>query len=441
MALKQNGIEARFHEFYRAWVLKFLSFIKPKGFGEAGISDIENFLSQLEVEGKKMWQIRQAEEALRVMFTEIDPRKWAMDWPEDLDRGVKEDLSRDDAAEVPRGPVGNLARFDGRGDTGLLPSRYEVFVGEARERLRLERYSYRTEKTYTEWVSRFLVFSKPVSRESIVWDQVREYLEYLTLVRRVSSSTLNQALSALQFLFRSVLKSEPGGGQMIKRPPKRERLPTVLSREEVLALLGEMTGTGKLMAVLMYGAGLRVLECVRLRVKDVDFGNQLILVRGGKGDKDRRVPLPKLAVEPLRGQLELARKRWEKDRALGLDGVFLPEALSVKYPKAETEWIWYWLFPAGDISEDPWTGKMRRHHVSENGIQQLVKRCSLRAGLTKPVSPHTLRHSFATHLLESGSDIRTVQELLGHSDVSTTMIYTHVLNRPGLPTRSPLDAE
>jgi len=419
--------------------LKFLSFIKPKGFGEVATADVENFLSQMGAEGKKMWQIRQAEEALRVMFSDIDPRAWAEVWPEDLLRGVKEDLSRDDAAEVPQGPVGDLARFKGRMDTGPVPARYEVFLGEAREHLRLERYSYRTEKTYTEWVSRFLVFSTPASREVIVWDHAKEYLEYLTLVRRVSSSTLNQALSALQFLFRSVLKIKPGGGQAVKRPPKRERLPTVLTREEVKALLGQMTGTGKLMAVLMYGAGLRVLECVRLRVKDIDFGNHTILVREGKGDKDRRVPLPKSAVDPLRVQLELARERWEKDRTLELEGVFLPEALSIKYPKAEKEWIWYWVFPAGEISEDPWTGKMRRHHVSENGIQQLVKRSSLRAQLTKPVTPHTLRHSFATHLLEGGADIRTVQELLGHADVSTTMIYTHVLNKPGITVISPLD--
>jgi hypothetical protein len=211
MALNQKGVEARFHEFYRGWILKFLSFIKPKGFGEVATADVENFLSQMGAEGKKMWQIRQAEEALRVMFSDIDPRAWAEVWPEDLLRGVKEDLSRDDAAEVPQGPVGDLARFKGRMDTGPVPARYEVFLGEAREHLRLERYSYRTEKTYTEWVSRFLVFSTPASREVIVWDHAKEYLEYLTLVRRVSSSTLNQALSALQFLFRIVLRQPAGG--------------------------------------------------------------------------------------------------------------------------------------------------------------------------------------------------------------------------------------
>ena len=193
------------------------------------------------------------------------------------------------------------------------------------------------------------------------------------------------------------------------------------------------------MAELMYGAGLRVLECVRLRIKDVDVGNQYIVVRGGKGDKDRRVPLPRKSRKALETQTAVARERWQKDRALGVEGVFLPEALSVKYPNAEREWGWYWLFPAGELSEDPWTKKIRRHHLSESGIQQLVKRAALRAGLTKPVTPHTLRHSFATHLLEGGADIRTVQELLGHSDVSTTMIYTHVLGRGASAALSPLD--
>jgi integron integrase len=234
----------------------------------------------------------------------------------------------------------------------------------------------------------------------------------------------------------------------------------------VSSLLEGMTGTGRLMAELLYGSGLRVLECVRLRVKDVDFGNGYLVVRGGKGDKDRRVPLPKATVKGLKAQLGVARERWEKDAALGVEGVFLPEALSVKYPKAETEWGWYWLFPAGELSEDPWTKKFRRHHLGENGIQQLVKRSALRVGLVKPVTPHTLRHSFATHLLEGGADIRTVQELLGHADVSTTMIYclalaresrpaglasgqatvrlpsppgSHVLGRPGSKAASPLD--
>jgi integron integrase len=264
-------------------------------------------------------------------------------------------------------------------------------------------------------------------------------LEYLTLKRRVASSTLNQAMSALQFLYRVVLRRQAGGLEEVKRPSQSQRLPTVLTRDEVGELLELMEGQGRLMAELMYGSGLRVMECVRLRIKDVDFGNRYIIVRSGKGDKDRRVPLPKKVVPSLKAQIESARVRWEKDRMLGGEGVFMPEALSAKYVNADKEWAWFWVFPAEGLSKDPWTGKERRHHMGENGVQQLVKRCALRAGLTKPVTPHTLRHSFATHLLESGADIRTVQELLGHSDVSTTMIYTHVLGRPGIVAASPLD--
>jgi integron integrase len=313
------------------------------------------------------------------------------------------------------------------------------FLEQTTEALRLERYSYRTEQSYLDWVRRFLIFTQPASRESIRWWQVKEYLEYLTLKRRVASATVNQALSALQFLFRGVLKRKSGGMEEVKRPAQSQRLRTVLTREEVGQLVDMMEGKGRLMAELMYGSGLRVMECVRLRIKDVDFGNRYIVVRAGKGDKGRRVPLPKKVIPALKAQIEAARERWIKDREMGVEGVILPEALSVKYIHAATEWGWYWVFPADGLSTDPWTKKIRRHHMGGNGVQQLVRRCALRAGLTKPVTPHTLRHSFATHLLESGADIRTVQELLGHSDVSTTMIYTHVLNRPGLAVRSRLD--
>ena len=346
-----------------------------------------------------------------------------------------------DAAPVPRPPTARgAATFAGRVDTGELPEKYRNFFDLVEESLRTERYAYRTEQTYLEWVKRFSIFAGPRTRRELKWEDAKGYLNYLTVVRRVSSGTQNQALSALQFLYGKVLKRAAGGKRELERAPQTRRVPTVLTREEIGRLLGLMDGQGKLMAELMYGAGLRVMECARLRVKDLDFGNGYIVVRGGKGDKDRRAPLPRKLVKSLEAQLERAKDRWERDRKMGVAGVFMPEALSVKYVKAGKEWAWFWLFASEGLSIDPWTKVERRHHVDVNGVQKLVKRCALRAGLTKPVTPHTLRHSFATHMLEGGADIRTVQELLGHSDVSTTMIYTHVLGRAGLAAESPLDS-
>ena len=447
MALKAVGVEARAHDFYRGWVLKFIGFIKPVGFMQCEMGDVEGFLEKMVLEGKEIWQVKQAEEALRVFYQQVEPVEWARHWPE----GLVRDAGRagrsgghpalvETPAAVERPPTrGGAARFRGREDTGELPKKYRGFFETVEEALRTERYAYRTEQSYLEWVRRFLIFSAPGTRRDLTWDHAKEYLDYLALVRRVSASTQNQALSALQFLYGAVLKRPAGGRRDIKRAPQSRRAPTVLTREEVHALFAQMSGTGRLMAELMYGAGLRVMECVRLRVKDLDFGNQYIVVRGGKGDKDRRAPLPKILVKSLKTHLDEIRERWDRDRNLGVEGVFLPEALSVKYPNAGKEWGWFWVFPSGTLSVDPWANVERRHHVDPNGVQKLVKRAALRAGLTKPVSPHTLRHSFATHMLEAGADIRTVQELLGHSDVSTTMIYTHVLGRPGSLAASPLD--
>jgi len=447
MALTVAGVEPRMHDFCRGWILGFMGFIKPTKFSQAGLSDMEGFLQKLAGEGKEIWQVKQAEESLRIFYQEVEPTGWAKNWPVDLMRSLglgtrngPERIGRTGAAEVPRPPLAHGAeRFAGRADTGDLPEKYRKFLDLVEGSLRTERYAYRTEQTYLDWVRRFLIFAAPRTRRELSWEDAKEYLDYLTVIRRVAGGTQNQALSALQFLFGTVLKRRVGGKHDLQRAPQTRRVPTVLTRDEVGQLLDLMEGQGKLMAELMYGAGLRVMECVRLRVKDVDFGNGYIVVRGGKGDKDRRAPLPRKLLKPLKGQLERAKERWERDRALGLEGVFMPEALSVKYINAGKEWGWFWLFPSESLSMDPWAMVERRHHVDANGVQKLVKRCSLRAGLTKPVTPHTLRHSFATHLLDNGSDIRTVQELLGHADVSTTMIYTHVLNRPGLAVRSPLD--
>jgi len=465
MALTEHGVEPGYHDFYRHWVRDFVKTLKPRFFRQATVADLKQFLQGLGSGGKEIWQLRQAEESLRIFYQDVEPAGWAKNWPLGLmPSELKEVLEDESPADVGRGPLDGAERRGGsrvatagdaggdgavralgdgvsvgEEDTGELPARYEEFVGLVREALRAERYSYRTEQSYLDWVRRFLIFSKPLTRDDIRWWQVKEYLKYLTVQRRVAASTQNQALSAMQFVFRMVLKRDGGAMDKTRRAPKSERLPTVLSRDEVTRLISQMEGTGKLMVELMYGSGLRVMECVRLRVKDIDFGNNYIVVRSGKGDKDRYVPLPRRLLSALEEKVAASRMRWEKDRALGAEGVFLPDAVDVKYINAATEWGWFWLFPSDALSEDPWTGKVRRHHVGANGVQQLVKRAAVRAQITKPVSPHTMRHSFATHLLEGGADIRTVQELLGHADVSTTMIYTHVLNRPGVALRSPLD--
>lgn len=305
--------------------------------------------------------------------------------------------------------------------------------------IRRRKYSIRTEQAYESWVCRFILFCGNRDPEKIGADRIRAFLEDLAVRGNVSASTQSQALSAIVFLYKQVLGrslDELGDFTRAKRP---KRLPVVLERGEVARLLSGIEGTQHLMAALLYGTGMRLMECVRLRVQDVDFEYHQIVVRDGKGQKDRVVPLPARLEQPLRSHLQTVRERHEEDLAQGHGEVFLPDALARKWPKAPKEWIWQYVFPSGRLSVDPRSGKTRRHHVHENGLQKAVKAAAQRAGISKKVNCHSLRHSFATHLLESGYDIRTVQELLGHADVSTTMIYTHVLNRGGKGVLSPLD--
>ncbi len=304
--------------------------------------------------------------------------------------------------------------------------------------MRLKHYSYRTEEAYVDWVRRFILFHNKRHPTEMDAPEIRAFLAYLAQERNVSASTQNQALSAILFLYRQVLhrEIEPILPSSAKRP---ERLPTVLTREEVLQVISRLSGTHKLMAQLLYGSGLRLMECVRLRVKDIDFEYKTITVRDGKGEKDRITPLPDTVIPDLQRQVERVRILHEEDLADGYGAVYLPYALEKKYPNAARELIWQYVFPAPKRSLDPRSGEERRHHLHPSGLQRAVKRAAHKAGLQKRATCHTLRHSFATHLLQAGYDIRTVQELLGHKDVRTTMIYTHVLQRGGLAVRSPLD--
>ena len=312
-------------------------------------------------------------------------------------------------------------------------------LDRVRWHLRLKHYSIRTEESYIDWIRRFILFHGKRHPEEMGEAEIAQFLSHLANVRQVSASTQNQAFSALLFLYQQILARKLEFITGVERVTRPARLPVVLTKEEVNAVLNQMSGELRLMAELLYGSGLRLMECVRLRVKDVDFGYNQIVVRDGKGLKDRVTVLPRKLREPLRVHLQWVRQLHQQDLRRGGGQVYLPFALGQKYPNAKRAWIWQYVFPAAKLSVDPRSQEVRRHHVQEKNLQNAVKIAVRAAGVNKPASCHTLRHSFATHLLENGSDIRTVQELLGHKDVSTTMIYTHVLNTPGIGVRSPID--
>lgn len=324
-----------------------------------------------------------------------------------------------------------MSKFDADGAPKLLD--------QVRELIRIRHYSIRTEQAYLQWIKRFILFHGKRHPREMGAEELTRFLSHLAIRRHVSASTQNQALNAILFLYRDVLKVQLPWLDDVQRAKKPQHLPVVFTREEVRALLAQLDGTLWLMAMLTYGAGLRLLECLRLRVKDVDFEYRQILIRDAKGHKDRITMLPKTLIEPLRTHLLKVKQLHESDLHAGYGNVHLPFALATKYPSADREWGWQYVFPSSRRSMDPRSGVERRHHAPEDALQRAIKRAIRKANIVKPGCVHTLRHSFATHLLESGYDIRTVQELLGHADVKTTMIYTHVLNRGGRGVVSPAD--
>ena len=314
------------------------------------------------------------------------------------------------------------------------------FLDTVRAELRTRHYSRRTEEAYLAWIRRYIVFNEKRHPAVMGAAEVSRFLTWLAVDRHVAASTQNQALGALLFLYRAVIGIDLPWLDDLVRARRPERLPIVLTREEVRLVLDEMAGVPRLMTFLLYGAGLRLLECCHLRVQDIDFAKSQVLVRSGKGDKDRATMLPGALKPDLARHLRTALTQHRRDLARGAGWVELPGALARKYPHAGRQWSWQWVFPATRTYADAPTGQRRRHHLHESVLQRAVKDAVLRTGLTKRAGPHTFRHSFATHLLEAGHDIRTVQELLGHRDVSTTMIYTHVLNRGPAGVQSPIDA-
>ena len=389
--------------YYIRWINKFLTYQGKTSEADIGTSDIDLFLNSLQrkVEG---WQVRQAEEAIR-LYVYYKSRHH---------NGL---------------PAQNT-------DTKAI---WRQYGQEMKAIIRLKHMAYSTEKTYLGWLRSFYTFLKGHPPDQLDETHVMNFLSFLAVDRKVAKGTQNQAMNALLFFFRHVLNKDMGDIRGAVRSSKNITLPVVLSRDEVNRLLEKLDGVRRLMAQAIYGAGLRNNECIQLRIKDLDFERECLTVRCGKGNKDRQTLLPASLQGPLRDHLEKVRELYEEDRKNDLPGVYMPTALVRKYPNASVSWEWFWVFPAGNISVDPRTKVIRRHHVHPSGLQKAIKIAARTAGIHKKVNVHTLRHSFATHLLEGGYDIRTIQELLGHSSVKTTMIYTHVAKKNRLGVKSPLD--
>ena len=440
--LEELGVEEPRRPFYAHWVRQFFNRQperKPRR--ELGRVEIEAFIQALAAEaGVADWQVLQARDALEVYYEQfrgiaLEP---ALKKGNRTQKGSRREKSAD-RIPAPRMldqpstfPKPKKRRTGRQVDWGKLEE-------AAREALRVEHYALTTEKAYLHWIRRFIHYHNETRPSLMGGAEIHQFLSHLAINDRVAASTQNQALNAIVFLYRKVVKKEPGDFKDFPRARRPKRLPTVISRQEVQALFSCMDGAEGLLAKLLYGTGMRVSEGLRLRVQDLAFDRNEITVRAGKGDKDRRVPFPVSLKSEMYQHLDGRRHQYEQDRKKGMHAVELPGALARKYPKAPYQWKWQFVFAGHDYSVDPRSGARRRHHLHEVRVQRAVKRAAAEAEITARVTPHTLRHCFATHLLEAGQDIRTVQELLGHSDVSTTMIYTHVLNKGPLGVVSPLD--
>jgi len=398
-------------KWYFVWARRFAASLSDRPLRLATREDAEGFLSMLASSpGIAAWQMEQATDALTLLLGSVFGQEWAR------------------AIRIPAPPPPPDVPLP-KGDEPVERLRYAI---------RCRRYSVRTEESYVFWVNRFLAFCRDGGVEQNA-DAVRAFLERLVIAEQMSSSTQGQALNALVFYFKHVVGTPFGDLGEFQRSKRPRKLPVVLGREEVRRLLDAVETAYRLPVALLYGGGLRLMEVLRLRVKNIDLDRRQISVRDGKGQKDRVTVLPERWRERLAAHIVEVRKTHARDLELSYAGTTFWPALERKYPGAPREWAWQYVFPASRLCVDPATGKTRRHHLHETALQRVVRYAARKADIAKPVGCHTLRHCFATHLLESGADIRTVQELLGHSDVSTTMIYTHVLNRPGLVVRSPED--
>lgn len=441
-SLNTKKISSKKIPYYKNHIMFFLSKAQNTSIEELSSQRVVTYLNSLN-KNKILqdWQVNQAVESIHFFLRDVLHKEYVheIDW-QSYQRMIsyqpKHHLAQVEELDIPELIAQKVAKFDKN-----LRSNYGELLTSLVRVLRVRNYSKRTEQTYLMWITRFLhFFNKIKNNEEISSNHVREYLEYLAIERKISPNTQKQALNALAFLFKFGLEQELGNiGDFVKAKATK-RLPVVLSRQEVKQVFAQIKNPKHLlMTGLLYGSGLRLMECVRLRIQDIDFDYQQIMVRNGKGFKDRIVPLPTRFIAALHMQIKEVQVIHQADLALNIDGVYLPYALERKYPDAGKELKWQFLFPSTRIATDQRSGKTRRHHLHETSLQKAIRSAGKRSGVNKRVHSHVFRHSFATHLLEAGYDIRTVQELLGHTDVSTTMIYTHVLNKPGITVKSPID--
>jgi len=448
--LNKNKVKPDIQRWYVLHVERFIAAINGTKLAEQTPASLDAYFSDL---GRKPqvndWQYKQHVKALQILYLDLLRLPWASEFNwcywENTGKGLEAEhstLMRENTPVTLTNLAPSVSSTRQSSSINLANKENDIdeMVNKLRIALRKKNYAIRTEKSYVEWAIRFLRLYSTKETIDINEKEVQDFLTYLAIKRNVAIATQQQALSALVFLFKHVLLRPLGDFSSFIKSKRQRRLPVVLSREEIKRLLSCFNDdTFKLLAGLLYGTGMRLMECIRLRILDIDFDYNQIIVRSGKGGKDRIVPLPSIYAAALKKQIQRVSEIHAEDITQGYGEVYLPEALGRKYPNASKELKWQYCFPSSRLSADPRSGKIRRHHLHESALQKKIKAASIRAKLTKKVSSHTFRHSFATHLLSSGHDIRTVQELLGHAEVSTTMIYTHVLNKPGITVRSPVD--
>ena len=440
--LVKHGVSQKNTRWYVIRAENYIKAYPKKKLALHSHDDVSDYLRRLGNAGRlRGWQYRQVIEAIQILFYLVNnSRLDDFDWQYWLDSTISLDSKHKTLAR--ESPVPGDQKYAGKPlhfDLSEAKQEFESLRANLITEIRRRDYSISTEQSYDSWLCKFIAFNDNKDPTTLSDNEVLSFLEYLAIRCRVSPSTQNQALNALVFFYNNSINQPLGNLREFVRARPSKRLPVVLSRSEVQKLLDSMSGMSQLMASLMYGCGLRIMECMRLRVLDMDFEYMQVTVRQGKNRKDRVTALPGKLKAPLLEQLQKAKVLHDDDLAEGYGEVYIPSALLRKYPNIAKDWKWQFVFPSGKLCADPRTGGIKRHHLHESTLQKAIKRAATDAGITKRVTSHTLRHSFATHLLESGYDIRTVQELLGHSNVSTTMIYTHVLNRGGKGVRSPFD--